>query len=78
MGLPSLIISGEQLSDIYFNFEHPARDDLFSRTEQDVSEADEAAANMADAMDFALILGFRGEDQEALAKALVADFLARI
>lgn len=74
----SLHLSGAQLSDLYFNFEHPARSAVFARATNggdDLDESELKQANLADAKEFAQILGI---DDSEFVETLVKDFESRI
>lgn len=71
MSLPSIVINGDQLSDLFFNHEHPARDILYQERDGNVTEEQEREALTKEAVDFCIIIG------EDLAEALVNDFMNR-
>lgn len=84
MGLRGITVSldGGRLSDLYFNFEHPQRDKLYAATDGkkggDISDEELAAANLADAREFAGILGIPESHREEFVAELVEDFCKRI
>lgn len=70
----TLSLSAAQMSDLYFNFEHPSREKFYL---QDAEFSDEEldAADRADAEEFAQVLGIY---DPAFVAALVLDFRQRI
>lgn len=75
----TLSLNSGQLSDLFFNFEHPERDKLYqenNNTEKDFSDEDELKAVTEDAKEFCSIIGY-GDDIE-MHKALAEDFMERV
>lgn len=76
MGLPAinLALASYQLSDLFFNFEHPEYEKVYSIADgkRAVDPAEIEIAILADAKEFCSIVGID------LADALAADFLARV
>jgi hypothetical protein len=65
------------LSDLFFNYEHPARDALYNKDlDADVSEEDEREALFLDAQDFANTLRW-ATGVQLDPRELVDDFLRR-
>jgi len=69
----TLVLNAAQLSDLFFNFDHPARSALYAKDDFEPQEAD--AADLLDAKEFAGILGIEHEDFIA---DLVKDFQQRL
>lgn len=75
MSLPSIIVSGDQLSDLFFNYDHPEYDKLFGNDGDPTQEQIEGAIR-ADAKEFASC--YMRDFDENVADALAADFLKRL
>jgi len=77
MGLRGIVIdiSGGQLSDLFFNFDHPRRDALYRPKDAEFTHEDLMAAITEDAREFAAILGI---ENEAFVADLANDFYRRV
>lgn len=72
----TLSLTGAQLSDLFFNYEHPNRDEAYKRyaNQKDSPTADELRASIfADAVDFVEFYGIPVEPT-----ALADDFESRV
>lgn len=81
MSLPGIFIYGDLVSDLFFNYEHPAYDKLFvSRRDKDPPTREQIeAAIREDAKEFAtLYMQSSGESVEDLSEALATDFMRRL
>lgn len=74
----TLNLNAAQFSDLFFNFEHPARTALYKKA-GDGSAGDDSeemdAADLEDAKEFAAVVGI---EDDAIIAALVIDFQKRI
>lgn len=73
----ALTLSPANLSDLFFNYEHPAWDELYEEGGQTPSSEAIEAAILEDAREFVSVLGAVVEPDD-LAKALAKDFLKRV
>jgi hypothetical protein len=72
----SLDLEGGQLSDLFFNYEHPARDRLYTAgKQQEIDPGELHAAIVDDAKEFLTVLGIDSAD---FAAELAADFERRV
>lgn len=75
MGLRGITValSATQLSDLFFNFDHPKRTAVYCKEEFTPEELD--VADLEDAREFAQLLGV---EEESFAADLVQDFQKRV
>lgn len=72
-------LNGLQLSDLFFNFEHPARERVYAEAGEDQVDTDAMeAADMADALVFATLLGIPQSHIIEFAQDLARDFQRRL
>lgn len=71
-------LSGTQLSDLFFNFEHPARDRLYTGKTDELDPVALRAAIVSDAMEFLAVLNIPQDDREQFAEELADDFQHRV
>ena len=80
MGLRSIVLhlNSAQLSDLFFNYEHPERDKLYKITKENesIAEEDLQQALLNDAKNFCDVIG-KGDDEVLIAE-LVKDFQHRV
>lgn len=69
----TLVLSGAQLSDLFFNYDHPKRDKLYE-SDADFTEAELNEALLDDAKEFCSVVGLGLQ----CAQALVDDFQHRV
>jgi hypothetical protein len=75
MSLPDVVITGDRLSDVFFNYEHPQYSEFLGEHLHGGVEGVEKAIR-ADADEFCLTIGEEGNSD--LAAALTADFIRRL
>jgi len=76
----TLNLSGYQLSDLFFNFEHPERDKLYATTDPkgSIDEVEYQKAILSDATEFAVVIGIPECERDEFAKALADDLNRRV
>ena len=76
----SLMLSAGQLSDLFFNYDHPARNKLYeNRTPNRPIDSDELyTAILDDAKEFVATLGIVGNEATQLALDLANAFESRV
>ena len=75
--LHEINISGKALSDLFFNTEKPASDELHASNDDPTKEQADAAL-LADAKAFIEMLGVNNNNGTLTPEALVADYVARL
>lgn len=77
MALRGIVIelNGGQLSDLFFNFDHPQRDALYRPKDADFTHEELMSAITEDAKEFAAVLGI---ENEAFVTELADDFQRRV
>jgi hypothetical protein len=76
----ALHLNGYQLSDLFFNYEHPERDKLYAQTDpkSSIDPVEYQKAILTDATEFALVIGIPEDERVEFCKALAEDFDRRV
>lgn len=73
MNLPTVVINGRALSDIFFNFDHTMLRNACNAAEEGLTDEEYRAALAIDAKDFCQMIGAGQVDPQEL----IEDFMAR-